>query len=380
MLYLSEIYLDNCSTTVVCDEAINEIVHMLSVNYGNPSSLHLKGLKAEMKIKETRKTISKYIGCDENEIIFTSGGTEANNLAVIGSARAKARVAKKIITTSIEHSSVIEACEYLESQGFDVIFIDPCEDGTINMEAIYNALGKDVSLISVMMVNNEVGTVQDIQSISRILKKKRLDAILHVDAVQAFGKIPIKVSNLGVDLLTISAHKIHGPKGIGALYVKKGTRLTPLLYGGEQQNKIRPGTESSALIAGFNAAINALPDINKEYAYIKSLHDYLLSELEKIDGIVINSPRDSLPYIVNFSVDSIRSETMLHSLAMKNIYVSSGSACAKGKKSHVLKAMGFENNRIDSALRVSFSRYNTMDDIDKFICGLKESIESLTRR
>lgn len=377
---MAEIYLDNCATTVVCDEAVKKIVYMLSVNYGNPSSLHSKGLQAELEIRKAKDNISRYLGCTSDEVFFTSGATEANNLAIIGAAKANARTKKKIVTTSIEHSSVIEACKYLESQGFCVAFIDPDENGSICEEKIYNAVDEDVSLISVMMVNNEVGTIQNIHNIKKLLKRKRLSPVLHVDAVQAFGKIPVKVKKLDADLLTVSAHKIHGPKGVGAIYIKKGTKLVPLLYGGEQQKKIRPGTECVPLIAGFSEAINALPDMNEEYKYIKSLKEHLLSELSHLDNITINSPPDGLAYIVNFSIDSIKSETMLHSLEKKGIYVSSGSACAKGKKSYVLKAMGFESNRIDSAIRVSFSRYNTIEDIDRFVFCLKESIQELAKK
>ena len=380
VLYLSEVYLDNCATTVVCDQSVEKIVNMLSVNYGNPSSLHSKGLQAELEIRNAKDVISNYIGCRNDEIFFTSGGTESNNLAVIGAARANAKTKKKIITTSIEHSSVIEACKYLETQGFCVEYINPDETGYICEEKIYNAVDENVSLVSIMMVNNEVGTIQDVSNIKKILRRKRLSPILHVDAVQAFGKIPVKVKKLDADLGTMSAHKIHGPKGVGAIYIKKGVRIVPLLYGGEQQSKIRPGTESAPLIAGFSAAINALPNMEDEYNYIKSLRDHLVCELLKMEGITINSPASSLAYIVNFSVDSIKSETLLHKLAQNNIYVSSGSACAKGKKSYVLKAMGFEKGRIDSAIRVSFSRYNTLNDIDKLICCLKEAMLELSKK
>lgn len=376
---MPEIYLDNSATTAVCSEAVNKITEMLTEKYGNPSSLHSKGLQAEQEVEASRRQIADCLGAAPNEIIFTSGGTEANNLAVIGAAQAAKRKGNKIVTTAFEHSSVLESMRFLQGNGFEVVYLQPDRNGRIKESDIIDATDENTILISIMTVNNEIGSIQPISSIKRAVRLKRSPALIHTDAVQAFGKLDLKRIRSDVDLMTVSAHKIHGPKGIGAIYIKNGVRIIPQLHGGEQQRKLRPGTEAAPLIAGFGAAVKALPDIKKEYWQIQKLHDYCKEQLCAVNGIFINSQDDCLPYILNASVVGIRSETMLHYLASKNIFVSSGSACAKGKKSHVLTALGLDADRTDSAIRISFSRYNTLNDIDELVQAVKSGLNSLAR-
>lgn len=379
MIYLKEIYFDNSATTIVCPQAAKKAVEIMTEKYGNPSSLHTKGLEAQHELENSKKIIADYIGAEPNEIFFTSGGTEANNTAIFGTANALKRRGQRIITTAIEHSSVIESMQKLQKDGFEVIFLEPKADGKISVEQLSNAINQDTILVSIMAVNNETGSIQPIESVHKIIAKSKSPALFHIDAVQGFGKMLIKPKKFGIDLMTVSAHKIHAPKGVGALYIKKGIRIIPLHYGGEQQNKIRPGTEPLPLICAFAEAVKVLPDVNEEMEFIKELHYYCKEKISEIDNVHINSTDECLPYIINFSVKGIRSETMLHFLASKNIFVSSGSACAKGKKSHVLSALGLSTDIIDSALRVSFSRYSKKEEIDTLILAIKEANNTLAK-
>lgn len=376
---MKEVYLDNSATTKVCPEAEEKIIELLTIKYGNPSSLHAKGIEAEREVRNAREIIADYLGCSSTEIYFTSGGTESNNLAVFGSINALKRRGNKIVTTYIEHPSIIESVKQASKLGFEVVFVKPDRNGLIPESELYKEVDDKTILISMMLVNNETGTVQNVENLKKITKSKQSPALIHIDAVQGFGKIPIKVSRIGADLMTVSAHKIHGAKGVGALYVSKKARIVPSLFGGGQEKALRPGTESSSLIAGFGAAVKSLPEIKEEYKYIKDLNLYLRDKIKKIEGIVINSPDDALPYILNFSVLGIKSETMLHYLSSSGIYVSSGSACSKGKKSHVLYSMGLKEDIIDSAIRVSFSRYNDKNDIDILIDKLQQGIKNLSK-
>lgn len=373
------IYLDNSATTVVCEEAAKKALYIMTEKYGNPSSLHTFGFEAAKELEAARDTVAASLGVSSSEIFFTSGGTESNNTAIFGAASALKRRGNRIVTTAVEHSSVIEAAEKLQKDGFDVVFLKPDESGTIPRESLLNAVNSDTILVSVMAVNNETGAVQDIRSAHDAISKSGSPALLHCDAVQAFGKIALKPQKLGVDLMSVTAHKIHGPKGVGTLYIRKGARIIPLHYGGEQEKKIRPGTESLPLICAFGEAVKALPPIDEEYKYIEGLRNYCLERLSNIPSVYINSPKGSLPYILNISAVGVRSETMLHHLAEAGICVSSGSACAKGKKSHVLSAMGLPRERIDSAIRISFSRFNTPEDIDIFVQKLLEGIKTLAK-
>lgn len=370
-------YLDNSATTVVSCKSAQKIMELLTEKYGNPSSLHSKGFEAQKEQDKARKIIADTIGVNDSEIYFTSGGTEANNLAVLGTAERYIRTGGRVITSSVEHSSVMEAFRQLESMGFDVIYLPVDKSGTVSVKDLENCIDEKTILVSLMYVNNETGTIQPVEKVKKIIKRKNSPAVFHCDAVQAYGKIPVKQSKIAADLITVTAHKIHGPKGVGALYVNKDVRLMPRQFGGEQEKKIRPGTQPTPLICGFGAAADEI-DLTVIES-IRELNTYLKECLRGIDGVVINSPDSALSYIINFSVLGIRSETMLHYLASKNIYVSSGSACAKGKKSHVLEAMDLDRKNIDSAIRVSFSKYNTKNDIDLLVSAIKEGINSLAK-
>ena len=371
-------YLDNSATTQVCKEAADAAYRMMRENYGNPSSLHKAGIEAEAAVEEARGIIAEALNVQPKTIFFTSGGTEANNTALFGAAQALKRRGDRVIVSAIEHSSVYESAKRLAELGYDVQFAPVTEQGVVDIDALKALLTDKTILVSIMTVNNETGSIQPIERIAKLVHKNCPEALFHSDAVQAFGKMTIRPKKWGVDLMSVSAHKIHGAKGCGALYIRDGARILPLLYGGEQQKKLRPGTESAPLIAAFGAAVS--PDLSLHTDHIRELNRYALKKLQAIDDISVNSPIDALPYIINISVAGIRSETMLHHLEESGVYVSSSSACAKGKRSYVLEAMGLSDDRIDSSLRISFSRYNTTDDIDALIEGLQSGIATLQRR
>lgn len=367
------VYLDNSATTRVCDEAAQKVLDAMQNHYGNPSSLHSMGVDAELLLKEARESIAEAINCKPSEIFFTSGGTEANNLAVFGAASALKRRGSRIVTTSIEHPSVLNAMRELEKQGFEVIYLKPGADGAIKEEELSEAVTRDTILVSIMLVNNETGAVQPVAAAQKAIAKAGSPALLHCDAVQGFLKVPLRPSKLGIDLLTMSSHKIHGPKGAGALYVKTGARVLPVLFGGGQEKGLRSGTEPVPAIAGFGeAAKAALKNFKSTRELMYSLRGYLIERFSGISEVVLNPASMEnptyeelyAPHILNFSVPGIRSETMLHYLESKGIYVSSGSACSKGARSHVLSEMGLSNELIDSSIRVSFSRFNTKHDAE----------------
>lgn len=374
-----EIYLDNSATTPICSESADKMIYIINNVYGNPSSLHRKGNEARHEYMSARKAVAESLGVSDEEIFFTSGGTEANNLAVFGAAHARKKRGNRIVTTAAEHSSVLESCKALEEEGFEVVYISPGADGCVSKEQLYEAIDKNTVLVSVMMVNNETGAVFPVECIREIVEQKNSPALVHCDAVQAYGKTSVKPKIIGCDLLTVSAHKIHGPKGTGALFVKDGVYIKPLLYGGEQQEKLRPGTEALPLIAGFGEAVRNIGDIRENYIRMWKLREYAARKLLSIDGVVLNSPPNSLPYILNVSALGVRSETMLHHLESKGIFISNGSACAKGKKSHVLSAMGLSPQRQDSALRISFSKYSCESEIDALADGLEEGVKTLVK-
>lgn len=366
-------YFDNSATTAPCSEAVNAVSDALIHCWGNPSSLHSSGNRAKELLDASREDIAKKLGCLPEEIYFTSGGTETNNLAVIGAAHKMRRQGKRIVSTSVEHPSIDEALNQLEAEGFEVIKLKVDGYGRINEKDLYAAVNSNTILVTMMLVNNEVGTIMPVEAARRAVLMARSPALIHCDAVQAFGKMPVKPSALGVDLMTISSHKIHGPKGVGALYVRKGIKINPRTFGGSQENKIRPGTEPMPAIAGFAAAAKVLPDPKKQLEHITALRDYMVSRLEELGDVVINSPPDALPYVTNVSVLGIKSEPMLNFLSDRGISVSAGSACSKGKKSHVLSQMGLDNRRLDSPLRISFSRFTTIQEIDALILGIAEA-------
>ena len=374
-----EHYLDNSATTVVSPSAAEKAFKVMTEIYGNPSSLHTKGIEAEKELEQARKALAERLGAQHEEIFFTSGGTEANNLAVFGAAEAKKRSGKRIVVSSAEHSSVLEAAKHLEQNGWDVVYITPCADGTISPGDVAEQVDKNTTLVSVMYVNNETGAINPVDEIFELARLKNPDIICHTDAVQAFGKLEIKAKKLGADLISVSGHKVFAPKGVGAIYIKRGVRLVPRQYGGEQEKKLRPGTEPLPLIAAFGTACGEF-DIPGNFEAVSALNSYAKEKLSKIDGVLTNSPQDALPYVLNITAGRVRSETMLHFLEEREVYISSGSACAKGKPSHVLSAMGYNKQRADSALRISFSKHNTKEDIDALCEGIELGLKVLAHR
>lgn len=372
-------YLDNSATTQVSESAAQAALTLMRENYGNPSSLHKLGIRAEKVIEAARETIAEKLSVNSKNIYFTSGGTEANNTVLFGAAEALKRRGNRILVSAVEHSSVYESAKRLGETGYDVRYIPVDSSGIVNIDAFKALLTDKTILVSVMAVNNETGAIQPVERIAKLTHKLSPEALYHCDAVQAFCKMPLKPKKWGVDLMSISAHKIHGVKGSGALYIRDGARIKPLLYGGEQQHKIRPGTESAPLIAAFGEAA-AQADIFANAEHIKTLNAYATEKLKAVEGVSFNSPADALPYIINISVKGIRSETMLHHLEESGVYVSSSSACAKGKRSYVLEAMGLPDDRIDSSLRISFSKYNTKNDIDALLQGLQSGIATLQKK
>lgn len=366
-------YFDNSATTAVCPQAIEKVNFAMKECWGNPSSFHYIGNEADRLLSQSRLSVSNAIGCKSEEVFFTSGGTESNNLALFGTANALQRSGKRIVITSAEHPSVYDAASRLEASGFEVIRLPLNEKGTVSATELINAVNKDTILVSVMYVNNETGAVMPVELCKKAIVRAGSPALVHIDAVQAFGKININPAKLGADLMSVSSHKVHGPKGVGALYMKKGTKIRPILYGGEQGLKIRPGTEAMPAIAGFGAACEELGHIDAEYNRIKALRDRMLDSLFKSDGIVVNSPPDALPYVTNISVIGIKSEPMLNYLSSQGICVSAGSACSKGKRSRVLSEMKLSNERIDSAVRISFSRFTTEDEVDYLVRKIIEA-------
>ncbi len=361
------IYFDNSATTPPAAEVVETITEYMKTSFGNPSSRHALGLEAEKLVSDARRKVAAALSVTPDEIYFTSGGTQSDNIAILGAANIKK--GKRIITTSVEHPAVLETMKHLENQGFDVVRIKPQKDGTVKLTDILDAITPDTILVSVMHVNNETGAVMPVHKIASALKRIAPRALFHVDAVQSFGHIAIKPAAWGVDLLSVSSHKIHGPKGIGALYIKKGTTLKPTVFGGGQEKNIVSGTENVGAIVGFGKAselIN-LADCEK----VLEIKNYLKENLLKIEGSVHNGgSADESPYILNISFGKIRSEIMLNALSNEGIYVSSGSACAQGAHaSHVLLEM--DAPLPDSAIRFSLSRYNTLDEakivVDKVV-------------
>ncbi len=376
---MAEHYLDNSATTQVSEQAAKKALEIMRAEYGNPSSLHALGFRAAKELEYAREKVANAIGAKPEEIYFTSGGTEANNLAILGAAEAHKRRGNRIVTTATEHSSVYDTMKKLSEEGFDVVFIAPDKEGNLDPRKVIDAVDNKTILVSIMLVNNEMGAVNPVEEIFRNLKRLYPQLILHTDGVQALGKTEIKVQKLSADLMTISGHKIHAPKGVGALYIRKGVRILSRTFGGSQEKKLRTGTESMPLICAFGTACAEI-DIKKNTEAVSQLHGYLREKLSSNPDIIINSPTECCPFVLNFSVKGIRSETMLHHLASKEVYVSSGSACSKGAKSHVLTSMGLSDDTIDSAIRVSFSKHNTLADCDALLAALEEGINTLAKR
>ena len=368
-----EIYLDNSATTKVCSEAVNAMLPMLTENFGNPSAVHSKGAKAKKALEAARAKIAGVMSVQPEEIYFSNSGTLANNTAILGAANAGKRAGKRIVTTAVEHPSVMRCMDELEKRGFEIIRLRPAANGAFCPDELFEAVNKNTILVSTMLVNNETGAVNPVEQIQRAVRHASAPALIHVDAIQGFGKMPVKPYKFGADLVTISGHKIHGPKGVGALYIKKGCKIKPFVLGGGQENGMFSGTEALPAIAGFGAAAAALPNIQNELEMMKKLRSYALEKLCLLQGIQINSPRDALPYIINMSCLGIPSQVMINFLSERDIYVSAGSACKRGHRSEVLSVMGLPPRVIDSAIRVSMSRFTTEEEIDLFVKAIEQA-------
>lgn len=373
-----EVYLDNSATTKPYAEVADKILDVLNNNYGNPSSLHRMGKMAEDALIDARKIVADCLGSKEKEIIFTSGGTESDNLAIIGSAIAYRKNGNKLITQKTEHKAVLESFRFLEENGFEVYYADVDENGIADADDIINHIDEKTILVSIMHANNETGAVMPVRKIYSSLDHSK--CLMHIDAVQTFGKIPVTYDM--ADMISISSHKIHGPNGVGALYVKSGVRLNPLMHGGSQEAGLRSGTENLAGICGFAKACEIkFASMEDSEKHIKSLKERLIERLLKdIENVKINSPKDSIYTILNVSFTGIKSEVLLHILESKGIYVSTGSACnSKKKLNYVLKAMGMKDKEIDGAIRMSFSEFNTMEEIEYVADVLKKEVPILRK-
>ena len=376
-----EAYLDNSATTRCLEEVTDKMVHIMREDYGNPSSMHMRGVEAEKYIKEAKAFFASNLKVNEKEIYFTSGGTESNNLALIGCAMANRRAGNHLITTSVEHASVLNTMKYLEEQGFRVTYLPVDEDGRVSLDALKEAICEETILVSCMYVNNEVGAVEPVEEISKIIKAKNPNTIFHIDAIQAYGKLPIVPKNMGIDLLSTSGHKIHGPKGIGFLYIKEGTKISPIIFGGGQQKGMRSGTENVPGIVGLAVACEKMIGKNYENAEkIREVKEYFQERIKEIEDIKDNSGK--APHVASISFKKLRSEVLLHALEDREIYVSSGSACSSNKKQAVsgtLNAIALSDEFKDGTLRFSFSIENTKEEVDETIKALKELVPMLRR-
>ena len=385
-------YLDNSATTKVYPEVANLINKIMLEDYGNPSSVHTKGVDAEKYVNEATKRVAKALKVNEKEIIFTSGGTESDNLALIGAAMAYKRAGNHIITSKIEHPAILNTVKYLESEGFRVDYLDVDERGVVKLDDLKNKLSKETILVSVMHTNNEVGSLQPIEEIGKIVKEYDQKIIFHVDAVQGFSKAEIYPKKANIDLLSISGHKIHGPKGIGVLYANEKIRLKPITFGGGQQKGLRNGTLNTPGIAGIGlAAEMSCAKLKEDTERLYELKAFFLQEVSKIDKVVVNGcdkdengnykVKETAPHIINISVIGLRSEVMLHALEEKGIFVSAGSACASHskKESSTLKAMGADAATMDGALRISMSTFTTKEELEYVLDALKELIPFYSR-
>lgn len=375
-----EIYLDNSATTKPYEEVVEEMVKALTTEYGNPSSLHRKGIEVDRKIKDVRRNIARSLGVKDKEIFFTSGGTESNNTIIRGVACHFRRTKNHIISTNIEHPSVLNTLADLEKEGFEITLLEVDKSGKINLEDVKKAIKPSTILISTMHVNNEIGSIQPIEEIGRYLKTLEQKIYFHVDCVQSYTKIKFRPTKYNIDFMTVSGHKFHGPKGIGFMYIKENSKLKPILTGGGQESSVRSGTENVPGIYGIGKAIEIM-DTNLKYKIekIQNLKLLLKEEiLKNIDGVKINSPEDGVCHILNVSFENIRGEVLLHVLEQKGIYVSTGSACSSKKKgSHVLNAIKLKSEEIEGAVRFSLSDFNTEEEILETVKILKDSINDL---
>ena len=379
-----EAYFDNSATTKVLDCVKDAVVDAMCVNYGNAAAKHRKGVEAENLIREAKKAIADTLKVQETEILFTSGGTESNNTALIGTALANRRAGKHLITTGVEHPSIYNTMSFLEEMGFEVTYLPVDHLGHISLEDLEKAIREDTILVSVMYVNNEVGAVEPIEAISQCIKKKNPKTLFHVDAIQAYGKYKIRPKKQGIDLLSVSGHKIHAPKGVGFLYIRDGVKIRPILFGGGQQKGMRSGTENVPGCVGLGvAAREAYKDFDARIEKLYTLREHLIAGLKPLGGVTINGSEDrtNAPQIVSASFEGVRSEVLLHALEDKGVYVSSGSACSSNHPgiSGTLKGIGVKKELLDSTIRFSLGDLNTEEEVDYAIGVLGELLPVLRR-
>ena len=373
-------YLDNAATTAVLPEAAEAAMHAMRTCFGNPSSLHKMGIDASHLLGDSRKTVACALGCLPEETYFTSCGTESTNISLRGAAYLNRHQKGRIITTEIEHAATLNTCKQLAAEGYDVVFLQPDETGHITPAALEEALTEDTFLLSCQLVNNEIGTVQPVAELGAMLKSKAPRALFHIDAVQGLARVKLTPKKWNCDLMSVSGHKIGAPKGIGALYVKKGLRLPPLMFGGGQEKGMRPGTEALPNIAAFAKACEIrMAHFDEDFQHVQSLADYLHTQVAALLPDAVFNGIGDIPHVVNLSLPGCKSEVLLHVLEGDEVYVSSGSACSKGKQSGVLKALGLPKARTDSALRVSFCPSNTTEDIDTFITAAQKGVKLFKR-
>lgn len=379
-----KVYLDNSATTRCLDSVAQIVAKIMVEDYGNPSSMHIKGMEAEQYIRQAKEIISKNLKVNEKEIYFTSGGTESDNLALMGAAYANRRKGRHLITTAIEHPAIIQAMQHLEEQGFLVTYLPVDKRGKVSMESVQRAITNETILISVMYTNNEIGALQPIGEIGALIQKMNPQILFHVDAVQGYGKCNIYPRKLGIDMLSVSGHKIHGPKGVGFLYVNEKVKIKPIIFGGSQQKGLRSGTENVPGIAGLAKAVQEVyNNMEEEVDKLYQLKEAFIQGVKQIPNCKINglTGRDSAPHIVSLSVEGVRSEVLLHALEEQGIYVSAGSACAAHKPipSYTLKAIGIEKHLLESTVRFSFSIFTTMEEIDYTLQVLYDMIPMLRK-
>lgn len=379
-----EVYLDNSATTRCFDEVAQLMHKIMCEDYGNPSSMHHKGVEAERYVRDARETLAKILKVNEKEILFTSGGTESDNIAVIGAAMANHRRGRHLITTQIEHPAILQPMAYLQNQGFEVTYLPVDREGRISLKDLERAIRPDTILVSIMHTNNEIGSLQPVAEAGELIKKCNPQTMFHVDAVQGFGKFRIYPKKMQIDMLSVSAHKIHGPKGVGFLYLREGARVNPIMYGGGQQKGMRSGTENVAGSAGMaKAAELVYRDLDRDMERMYGLREMLINGVSQIEEVKVNGcpGREGAAHIVSLSVRGVRSEVLLHALEERGIYVSAGSACAshKPQPSATLRAIGIEKELLDSTIRFSFSVFTTKEEIAYTVQALNEMVPMLRR-
>ena len=379
-----EVYLDNSATTRCLPEVAALMTKIMCEDYGNPSSMHFKGVESEKYLRYARETIARCLKVQEKEILFTSGGTESDNIALIGTAYANCRAGRHIITTQIEHPAILQTCAYLQEQGFEVTYLPVDHNGVIRLHDLECAMRRDTILVSIMHTNNEIGSLQPVAEAGALIKRMNPNTVFHVDAVQGFGKFRILPKKMNIDLLSVSAHKIHGPKGVGFLYMNEKVKVRPIIFGGGQQKGMRSGTENVPAYAGLGVAAEEIyTDFDKKIAHMYELRDHFIESVQCIDGVSVNGRTDhtNAPHVVSVSVDGVRAEVMLHTLEDRQIYVSAGSACSSNKPaiSSTLKSIGLKPSLLDSTVRFSFCVNTTQEEIDYAVSVMAEVIPMLRR-